>query len=264
MTFRFYLILAVFALIGFESKAQKSVFEFEGTYQGDNVYIQNPLSDSVDNYCTISIQVNDIKILTGFDMSAYELRLDTLNLNIGDTVNVSISHWTDCSPKILTAMITPKPTFEIRKISLDSSGYLRWNTIKENSKLTYIIEQYMWNKWVRVGEVTGKGQPLMNEYESKVMFHSGVNKFRVKQRDSNGKNYLSRTLEIDSGIKPFKLKSYYFADQIDFGTITHYEIYDAYGNVLKKGIDKTVDTKNLKKGAYYVNFDNQQVEMIKR
>lgn len=264
MTYRIYFISIVFVLINFEIKAQKSVFEFEGTYQGVNVYIQNPLSDSVGNYCTISIHVNEMKILSGFEMSAYEIRLDTMKLKIGDTVNVSISHWSDCSPRILTAMINPKPTFEIRKISIDSTGILKWSTVKENGKLTYIIEQYLWNKWVRVGEVAGKGQPLLNEYESTVILHSGVNKFRVKQQDADGKNYLSKIVEIDSGLKPIKLKSHYFDEQIDFGTITHYEIYDAYGNVVKKGTDKIVDVKKLEKGAYYVDFDNQQVQMIKR
>ena len=261
---RFYLLSIVFTLITFEIKAQKSVFEFEGTYQGNNVYIQNPLSDSVSDYCTISIEVNKIKILTGFEMSAYEIRLDTMNLKMGDHVNVSISHWTDCSPKILNSLVTPRPTYEIRKISIDSTGLLKWNTVKENGKLSYIIEQYIWNKWISVGEVTGKGQAVLNDYESTVVLHSGVNKFRVKQQDANGKNYLSRTVEVDSGLKPIKLKSNYFNEQIDFGIITHYEIYDAYGNVIKKGMDKIVDVKNLEKGSYFVNFDNQQTQMYKR
>lgn len=256
--------LLVFSLTTLFVQAQKTVFEFEGIYQGDNVFIQNPLSDSTGNYCTISIHVNDILIQTGFEMSAYEIRLDTLKLLIGDKVNVRISHWSDCSPKILTAMINPKPPFEIRKISIDSTGLLKWSTIKENGKLTYTIEQYLWNKWVRVGEVTGKGQPLLNEYESTVILHSGTNKFRVKQQDANGKNYLSKTVEVDSDLKPIKLKSHYFDDQIDFGTITHYQIYDSYGNMVKKGTDKIVDVKNLEKGAYYVDFDNQQTQMVKR
>lgn len=264
MSFRIYLLSLFLFFVAFETKAQKSVFEFEGIYQGDNVFIQNPLSDSVGNYCTISIQVNDQLILSGFDMSAYEIRLDTLHLKNGDPVNVKISHWSDCSPSIIHSMITPKPTFEIRKISIDSVGVLKWNTVKENEKLTYIIEQYLWNKWVRVGEVPGKGQPLLNEYETTVILHSGVNKFRVKQKDTHGKNYLSKIVEVDSGLKPIKLKSHYFDEQIDFGTQTHYEIYDAYGNVLKKGMGQIVDVKNLEEGSYYVNFDNQQTQMYKR
>lgn len=244
--------------------AQQRVFQFEGNYQGDNVFIQNPLSDSIGNYCTISILVNETIISTGFDMSAYEIRLDTLKLKIGDPVKVSISHWSDCSPKIINSIINPRPTFEIRKITIDSLGVLKWATEKESGKLMYTIQQFIWNKWITIGEMGGIGKATLNEYEFKTLLHSGINKFRVKQSDGNGKNYLSKTIEIDTKTNSPKLKSNYFNKSIEFGFETRYEIFDAKGNLLKKGFSDKILTEEFKKGNYYLNFDNVQTEVIKR
>jgi hypothetical protein len=45
-------------------------------------------------------------------------------------------------------------------------------------------------------------------------------------------------------------------DEIIFTAETLYEIYDSYGNIVKKGFGKTVDVSNLPKGIYYINYDN--------
>ena len=39
--------------------------------------------------------------------------------------------------------------------------------------------------------------------------------------------------------------------------------YDAYGNIVKKGVGSEVDCSNLKKGAYYINYDNKNEKFIK-
>ncbi|HRG38224.1 MAG TPA: T9SS type A sorting domain-containing protein, partial [Bacteroidia bacterium] len=45
---------------------------------------------------------------------------------------------------------------------------------------------------------------------------------------------------------------------------TMYEIYDQFGNIVKRGFGKTIDVSNLTKGAYYLNFDNKMGEFIKK
>ncbi|MOA58722.1 hypothetical protein D3C78_1831680 [compost metagenome] len=57
-------------------------------------------------------------------------------------------------------------------------------------------------------------------------------------------------------------------DQINFTAAgkpieTKYEIYDAYGNIVKKGIGSSVPCSNLLKGAYYINFDNKTEKFFK-
>ena len=44
---------------------------------------------------------------------------------------------------------------------------------------------------------------------------------------------------------------------------TRYEIYDAYGNIVKKGVGSSVNCANLLRGVYYINFDNVNEKFIK-
>ena len=44
---------------------------------------------------------------------------------------------------------------------------------------------------------------------------------------------------------------------------TRYEIYDAYGNIVKKGVGSSVNCSNLLRGVYYINFDNVNEKFIK-
>ncbi|MEY4571471.1 MAG: hypothetical protein RLZ10_682, partial [Bacteroidota bacterium] len=44
---------------------------------------------------------------------------------------------------------------------------------------------------------------------------------------------------------------------------TYYEIFDAYGNILKSGKSTKVDCRNLLNGLYFINFDNSTEKFIK-
>jgi hypothetical protein len=44
---------------------------------------------------------------------------------------------------------------------------------------------------------------------------------------------------------------------------TQFEIFDAYGNLVKQGLASKIDCSNLVSGAYYINFDNVNEKFIK-
>jgi hypothetical protein len=54
-------------------------------------------------------------------------------------------------------------------------------------------------------------------------------------------------------------------DVITFSANTLYEIYDQYGNIVKRGYGNSIDVSTLKKDMYYLNYDNKTGEtFIKR
>ena len=57
---------------------------------------------------------------------------------------------------------------------------------------------------------------------------------------------------------PKKVKS-----EITFSSKTLFEIFDSFGNIVKKGYGDKVDCGTLKKGLYYLNFDNTNDEFSK-
>src|ERR1043165_4337337 len=55
-------------------------------------------------------------------------------------------------------------TFEIQSFKISKDGMVSWTAKNESGSLPYILEQYIFDKWVAVGKVTGVGSPTPNSY----------------------------------------------------------------------------------------------------
>lgn len=253
--------------------AQGGVIILEGNYQGKPLYVQNPFVQSGVGFCVTEVRVNGNITTDELASSAFEIDLKSQKLAIGEKIEIKISHKADCKPKVLNPeVLKPKSTFEVINISADKDGMLSWSTKSETGKLTYAIEQFRWNKWVKVGEVDGKGTPASNEYSFKISPHSGKNQLRVRQTDYSGQPRLSKAVDFVSEvpesefapIKATKELNFFAKGKADKATDTMYEIYDQYGNVVKKGFGNKVDISNLPKGGYFINYDNKMGEFSKK
>jgi hypothetical protein len=245
--------------------AQAGVIVLEGHYQGKNLYVQNPFAGSGVGFCTFEVTINGDVTTDEINSSAFEIDFTNYKLKVGDPITVKIKHKDDCKPRVLNPeVLKPKSTYETASISLDKDGKVSWVTKKESGKLTFIVEQYRWNKWVKVGEVEGNGTPAENTYSFKITLHSGENKVRVKQVDYSGKpryspsaTTMSTTSEVT--FEPLKVK-----ESISFSGETLFEVYDQYGNIVKKGFGATLDATSLKKGEYYLSYDNKTEQFSKK
>jgi hypothetical protein len=241
------------------------VIVLEGHYQGKNLYVQNPFAENGVGFCTFEVTINGEVTTDEVNSSAFEIDFSIRQLKIGDPVIVKIKHKDDCNPKVLNPeVLKPKSTFEIVSMKVSKDGKFDWTTKGETGKLTYIVEQFRWNKWIKAGEVDGNGNAAESNYSFKVTPHSGENKFRVKQVDYSGKprySSASRHLSTNSEItfSPKKAKS-----EVIFTGQTLFEVYDSYGNIVKKGFGEKVNITNLKKGIYYLNYDNKTDTFVKK
>ncbi len=243
--------------IGFTVNAENQVLLIEGQYQNKNVYVSNSVSANGIGFCAYEVRVNGEITSDQISSSAFEIDLSNLKLNQGSDVVIQIFHKEGCLPKVLNAnVLRPMPTFETKTITLDEMGTLKWTTTEESGVLTYDVEQYKWNKWVKVGEVQGMGTTSENNYEFKVVMVSGENKFRVAQKGTLGKSKKSPEAISNSAVEKPELKFDKKARKINFTGITSYEVYDVYGQIRKKGYDKSIDMSNLSKGEYYISYDN--------
>jgi hypothetical protein len=254
------LVSLVWSLSGFAG-----TIILEGNYQGKNLYVQNPFAGSGVGFCVYEVRVNGDVTTDEINSSAFEIDFTNFQFEIGQPVTVEIKHKDDCRPKVLNPeVLKPKSTFEVVSIKVEKDGTLTWTTKNETGKLPYIIEQFRWNKWIKVGEVEGVGTPGEHTYTFKTTPHSGENQFRVKQIDYTGKPRYSkpvryRSMEPEITFNPKKVSK-----EIIFSAPTMYEIYDSYGNIVKKGYGDKVDCSNLKKGIYYLNFDNKTDKFVKK
>ncbi|HSH65244.1 MAG TPA: hypothetical protein VLB84_05460 [Bacteroidia bacterium] len=257
-----FLFIALFVLFSFNSFS--GVLILEGKYQSKNLYVQNGYAGSGVGFCTYEIRINGKISPDELNSSAFEIDFAASEIKPGTPVVIEIKYKDDCMPKILNPEdIKPKATFEIINLTLDKSGLLNWSTKNETGSLPYVIEQFRWNKWIPVGEVQGSGSYSVNNYSFQTTAHSGENKFRLKQK-GYGAVKLSNNVTFTSDIKQptFEVKKDNSA--ILFSDETMYEVYDSYGNIVKRGYANSLDISNLEKGSYYLCFDNVLADFKKK
>ena len=259
-----YYVFTLFIVLGLSKLSTAGTIILEGNYQGKNLYVQNPFSGTGVGFCVFEVKVNGDVTTDEINSSAFEIDLANFQLKIGDKVIIVIQHKDDCRPKVLNPeVLKPKSTCEWVDIKV-KDNVLNWNTKGESGKLPFIVEQFRWNKWIKVGEVEGKGTPAQNSYSFQVAPHSGENLFRVKQCDYTENCNISKTARFRSNQDEIFIKSLKIKDNLEFTGETMFEIYDAYGNIVKKGFSATVDCSTFKKGIYYVNYDNKTEQFIKK
>jgi hypothetical protein len=266
-----YLLGFIFSACAFLAFSQGGVIIIEGNYQGKNLYVQNPFASGGVGFCVTEVFVNGNLTTDETQSSAFEIDFKPHKLTIGDKVEIKIKHKEDCRPKVLNPeVLKPKSTYEVTAMSVSADGTLKWSTKGESGKLPFVIEQFRWNKWVKVGEVDGKGTAAANDYDYKVIPHSGKNQFRLKQTDYSGQPRLSKAVDFSSqtcdvSFTPQKVsKDINFACGGDKPAETMYEIYDQYGNIVKRGYGNKIDCSNLPKGGYFLNYDNKMGEFVKK
>lgn len=265
---KFYSLLTLFLLL--ISNDGYAALSIGGTYQGKNLYIQNPIDDEGFGYCATKVTVNGDIMPGGTGSGAFEIDFGIFNIGLGEPVFIVIEHHDGCKPKILNPeVLLPRSTFNVLSITISADEKLKWETNNENGKLPFIIEQYRWNKWVAVGEVDGVGTNGTNKYEFKVTPHSGENVYRVVQIDHSGEKRVSDQVKFKSNLPAVVKSPAIVKDVIQFSANdkpveTRYEIYDAYGNIVKKGVGSSVNCHNLLKGVYYINFDNINEKFVKK
>ncbi len=236
----------------------------EGKYQSKNLFVQNGYAANGVGFCTYEIRINGKVSPDELNSSAFEIDFAASDIKPGTPIVVEILYKDDCMPKILNLEdIKPKATFDVVNISIDNKGLLNWSTTSETGSLPFIVEQFRWNKWIPVGEVQGSGLPTLNNYSFQTTAHSGENKFRVKQK-GYGALRLSNNVTFNSTVKQ---PTYIVNKQnsaIQFSGETLFEVYDAYGNIVKRGFGDNLDISNLTKGNYYLCFDNVLADFKKK
>lgn len=252
-------------LLFIASMLNAGVIVLEGKYQSKNIYVQNETASSGVGYCAYEVRVNGQLTTDEINSSAFEIDLSALQLKFGESITIEIKFKDGCAPKVLNPdALKPKPTFDTKTIAVESNGIIKWTTENENGSIPFVIEQFRWNKWIPVGEVTGKGTPGTNSYQFQVTFHSGENKFRVKQVGFGSQPRYSTPTTITCGSPKLEYSVAKGNSLITFTGETLFEVYDYYGSIVKKGFGKQVDMSNLAKGGYYLCYDNEVSEFRKK
>jgi len=246
--FLFFLLLVTSQLFSYAGE-----IVLKGVYQGKNLYVMNPFASSGVGFCVYEVQVNGQVTTDEINSSAFEIDLTIFQFKKGDKLVIVIKHKDGCTPKVINPeVLKPQSTFEATLMKVDNDGNLSWTTTGESGSLPFIVEQFRWNKWIKVASVDGKGTSGQNTYSVKVYPHDGNNRFRIKQVDYTRKPRYSREIRYRSMLQPVTYTL--SGNEIIFSRETMYEIYDYFGNLVDKGYGAKVDITSLAKGDYFLNY----------
>ncbi len=237
----------------------------EGKFQGKNLYVVNSVSATGVGYCVFEVLVNGEVSSDEWNSPAFEIDLGIYGLGLGDDVVVTIKYKEGCLPKVINpGVLEPQPTFEITDIRIADSGMLNWETTNESGSLPFTVQQFKWNKWVNVGEVMGKGIPNKSDYSFQTTEISGTNRFRIVQKDGNGELKVSPTVEYTSTMTPVIVNYDKKGRTVNFSKETNYELYNVYGQIVKRGFGSKADLTDLPKNDYYISYDNNTEKFYRK
>jgi hypothetical protein len=134
---------------------------------------------------------------------------------------------------------------------------VNWTSKNESGPLIYIVEQYIFDRWIAVGNIQGVGTPTSNSYSVPVVLNSGENKFRIKQRGYDKVSRFSNSISYYSKKDTITYKITKKNQVLEFSGDTYYIIYNPYGAVLKQGYGNSLDISKFAKGYYCMVYDNK-------
>ncbi|MBL7882909.1 MAG: hypothetical protein JNL69_02490 [Bacteroidia bacterium] len=148
-------------------------------------------------------------------------------------------------------------TFYIKSFKINKDGMISWTTNNEQGSLPFIVEQFIFDKWVKVAEVPGIGTPSPNSYSVTSTLHAGENKFRVRQKGYDKMSRFSDTFTYYSKKEPVNYSITNKNQTISFTSDTYFIIYNPYGAIVKQGYGNSCDISNYTQGYYCLIYDNK-------
>ncbi len=256
-------VLAVLGLIlSVTFNAFCAQIQLSGIYKGKNLYVQNPFSGNMKDFCTLEVYVNGTMVKSKPQSSAYEIDLSHLKLN--DPVVVKIVHKDDCKPKVLNPQVIRKLS-DFGFVSFTGDQYnIAWSTKGETIGGVHYLEHYSKGAWITLFEISGHTTSSIANYKHSVKHHSGLNKYRVRYLSKSHRVTFSKEIEYTSDVEPITFYPKRVSKNITLSRSSSYEIMDAFGSKVKEGKGKLIDCSSLKSGFYYLNINNQTEKFLKK
>ena len=256
-------VILMIVVLGMGLAVSGAELVLRGTYYGYNLHVLNPSAGN--GFCVYQVLVNDKPTQDEIESNAFEIDLAQLNLKVGEDVTVVIKYQDGCKPTVLNPKaLQVSSSFSYLSVKMDKIGALVWITKGDLTDDPFVVEQFRWNKWVKVGEVSVSDTLRKDQYLFGYNQHSGVNQLRVVRNDANGNPVYSKVVKFTSKAAEVTLTSTKVTDKLVFSAETQYEIFDMKGNFVAEGMSSDVDLAEVEKGKYWLNYDTKSVTFVKK
>jgi hypothetical protein len=164
-------------------------------------------------------------------------------------------------------------SFTIEKAN-EGKGKLKWISATESNTSYFSIEVFNATKWTTAGIVQAAGNSTVSQYYSyNVNLHTGVNQFRLKEVDIDGKYSYSRVVSLWNDSKETISIEYNQASGTLFiinrkDSQGQLQVFDLAGRLLKRedlaSTDYTIRFKPDLPGVYIVNYKSDKCRFYRK
>lgn len=160
-----------------------------------------------------------------------------------------------------TAIASQDNAFHFLDIEVEEGNILTWKTIHEDEDLNYYVEQFVYNEWQVVTEVSPLGEDDTCFYAVSIdaQLHSGTNKFRIARE---AVNYIAAYSDEVSYVSDLPTIFHFEKrHKVTLSKRVSYFVVNESGLRIKEGYGSVIDLSDYEKGIYLLCFDNQVAEI---
>lgn len=260
MVFRLNIFFCLLLGTGYVALAQQQELVLTGVYNGKNLYVQNPISNNLKDYCTHEVYVNGNMVFQSPRSSAFTINLE--HLAVKEPVEIRILYSEGCMPKVINPQVVRAlASFKYLAVHADSAN-ISWTTNNQQKGGKFFVEQWYGERWIPV--TTLSAEPDQARYSTAVSHNSGSNRYRIKFLQDDGEMYYSNVLEYSSSAEPVTFTPSRVSDRIFLSQEAEYEVTDKEGKQLLKGKGNEIYVGNFSSGVYYLKIDNRTEKFYKK
>ncbi len=247
-------------LLGASAHAQSEIV-LEGIYQNQALFIQNPLWGASGEYCINEVTVNGDVAYTEPYVSALALQFKGFALNA--PIRVVIRHKNNCQPRILNpGAVVFKSELSFDRIFI-GENFIQWVSQGEGPEGTYLIERFVDGDWAYVTSQKARGEKGIVTYKVSLRHEPGANLYRIVYQGVGGARHVSQDLEHLMHAESITFSPRSVDRYITLSKEAFYEVTDADGNQITKGIGTKVDLGSLTRGSYIIIIEGQPHDFYK-
>lgn len=252
-------LFCISGLFFFLSPPQTREVSVRGTYQGENIFVQNPLAPDKKNFCTKEIYINGQLRSAGPKASAFIIDLSHLSIN--QNVTIYLVHEEGCTPVFVNPQVIQSTrSFNFTYVEADAN-MINWVTKGESSGNQFYLERQIDEDWIATDTIPARGSMFANQYSLKAPHYPGSNTYRLRYLDESSET-LSEVFDFYSTAPQTQVYNDTTFERITFSRIVAFELFDFEMRLLKKGKGFEVDIKDLRDGTYYIRLEGRTEELI--
>ena len=232
-----------------------------GTYQGKDVFVQNPFNSTTKSFCTTGVYINGARILDAPAISAF--KIDLSHFSEGESIEVRIEYNDGCAPLIVNpTALKSIGEFQFMNFQVDHNS-ISWTSTGEKGGEYLVYHESKENNWTVIDTVKARGSQSSG-YSRKPSHRIGDNKYQIKYIDKHKEEHKSDIVIFTASENYITFYPQIATTSLILSDTCVYEIEDYFGKIVKKGIGIEVPVTNIKPGKYYLIIQNRKEQFIKR